>query len=309
MSSALNTSTSVGLSVSQLVIKYGNVTAVDHVSFTAQPGRVTVILGPNGAGKTSTIEACEGFLSPIAGSVQVLGLNPFLQRKQLNRQMGIMLQDGGIYPSARVGELVQQYCALYGNGVDANALVARVGLQAVATTTYRRLSGGEKQRLSLALALAALPKIIFLDEPTSGIDVNGRDLVRSIIRELRDTGCCVIVATHELDEAERIADDVLVFHRGNVVASGTLHELRSGREEIRFRSHSLIDVHSLSTTLGYTVEQTRQSEYTVAGTSDSRVIVQLTDWAKANNVDIGDIGAGSQRLDDVFRRLTAEPTT
>ena len=309
MSSALNTSASIGLSVSQLVIKYGNVTAVDHVSFTAQPGRVTVILGPNGAGKTSTIEACEGFLSPTAGSVQVLGLNPFLQRKQLNRQMGIMLQDGGIYPSARVGELVQQYCALYGNGVDANALVARVGLQAVATTTYRRLSGGEKQRLSLALALAALPKIIFLDEPTSGIDVNGRDLVRSIIRELRDTGCCVIVATHELDEAERIADDVLVFHRGNVVASGTLHELRSGREEIRFRSHSLIDVHSLSTTLGYTVEQTRQSEYTVAGTSDSRVIVQLTDWAKANNVDIGDIGAGSQRLDDVFRRLTAEPTT
>lgn len=309
MSSALNTSTSVGLSVSQLVIKYGNVTAVDHVSFTAQPGRVTVILGPNGAGKTSTIEACEGFLAPTAGSVQVLGLNPFLQRKQLNRLMGIMLQDGGIYPSARVGELVQQYCALYGNGVDANALIARVGLQDVATTTYRRLSGGEKQRLSLALALAALPKIIFLDEPTSGIDVNGRDLVRSIIRELRDSGCCVIVATHELDEAERIADDVLVFHRGNVVASGTLHELRSGREEIRFRSHSLIDVHSLSTTLGYTVEQTRQSEFTVAGTSDSRVIVQLTDWAKANNVDIGDIGAGSQRLDDVFRRLTAEPAS
>ena len=309
MSSALNTSTSVGLSVSQLVIKYGNVTAVDHVSFTAQPGRVTVILGPNGAGKTSTIEACEGFLSPTAGSVQVLGLNPFLQRKQLNRLMGIMLQDGGIYPSARVGELVQQYCALYGNGVDANALIARVGLQDVATTTYRKLSGGEKQRLSLALALAALPKIIFLDEPTSGIDVNGRDLVRSIIRELRDAGCCVIVATHELDEAERIADDVLVFHRGNVVASGTLHELRSGREEIRFRSHSLIDVHSLSTTLGFTVEQTRQYEFTIAGTSDSRVIVQLTDWAKANNVDIGDIGAGSQRLDDVFRRLTAEPAS
>jgi len=309
VSSALNTSTSIGLSVSQLVIKYGNVTAVDHVSFTAQPGRVTVILGPNGAGKTSTIEACEGFLSPTAGSVQVLGLNSFLQRKQLNRLMGIMLQDGGIYPSARVGELVQQYCALYGNGVDANALIARVGLQDVATTTYRKLSGGEKQRLSLALALAALPKIIFLDEPTSGIDVNGRDLVRSIIRKLRDAGCCVIVATHELDEAERIADDVLVFHRGNVVASGTLHELRSGREEIRFRSHSLIDVHSLSTTLGYTVEQTRQSEFTIVGTSDSRVIVQLTDWAKANNVDIGDIGAGSQRLDDVFRRLTAELTT
>ena len=306
MSSALNTSASVGLSVAQLVIKYGDVTAVDHVSFTAQPGRVTVILGPNGAGKTSTIEACEGFLVPTAGSVQVLGLNPFLQRKQLNRLMGIMLQDGGIYPSARVGDLVRQYCALYGNGVDPDTLINRVGLQGVVSTTYRRLSGGEKQRLSLALALAARPHIIFLDEPTSGIDVNGRDQVRFIIQELRNDGCCVIVATHELDEAERIADDVLIFHRGNIVASGTLEELRSGREEIRFRSNSLSDVHSLSTTLGFTVEQTRLHEFTITGTSDARVIVQLTDWAKANNVDIGDIGAGSQRLDDVFRRLTAE---
>jgi len=306
VSSALNTSASVGLSVAQLVIKYGDVTAVDHVSFTAQPGRVTVILGPNGAGKTSTIEACEGFLVPTAGSVQVLGLNPFLQRKQLNRLMGIMLQDGGIYPSARVGDLVRQYCALYGNGVDPDTLINRVGLQGVVSTTYRRLSGGEKQRLSLALALAARPHIIFLDEPTSGIDVNGRDQVRFIIQELRNDGCCVIVATHELDEAERIADDVLIFHRGNIVASGTLEELRSGREEIRFRSNSLSDVHSLSTTLGFTVEQTRLHEFTITGTSDARVIVQLTDWAKANNVDIGDIGAGSQRLDDVFRRLTAE---
>jgi ABC-2 type transport system ATP-binding protein len=236
----------------------------------------------------------------------VLGLNPFLQRKQLNRLMGIMLQDGGIYPSARVGELVRQYCALYGNGVDADTLINRVGLQGVVSTTYRRLSGGEKQRLSLALALAARPLIIFLDEPTSGIDVNGRDQVRFIIQELRNDGCCVIVATHELDEAERIADDVLIFHRGNIVASGTLEELRSGREEIRFRSNSLSDVHSLSTTLGFTVEQTRLHEFTITGTSDARVIVQLTDWAKANNVDIGDIGAGSQRLDDVFRRLTAE---
>jgi len=288
------------------VIKYGDITAVDHVSFTAQPGRVTVILGPNGAGKTSTIEACEGFLAPTSGSVQVLGLNPFLQRKQLNRKMGIMLQEGGIYPSARVAELVRQYCSLYGNDVDAEVLISRVGLQSVASTTYRRLSGGEKQRLSLALALAARPHIIFLDEPTSGIDVNGRDLVRSIIRELRDDGCCIIVATHELDEDERIADDVLIFHRGNVVASGTLDELRSGREEIRFRSTSRIDLHSLSITLGLPVEQTRLHEFTVAGTSDARVIVQLTDWAKANNVDIGYIGAGSQRLDDVFRRLTAE---
>ena len=288
------------------MIKYGDITAVDHVSFTAQPGRVTVILGPNGAGKTSTIEACEGFLAPTSGSVQVLGLNPFLQRKQLNRKMGIMLQEGGIYPSARVAELVRQYCSLYGNDVDAEVLISRVGLQSVASTTYRRLSGGEKQRLSLALALAARPHIIFLDEPTSGIDVNGRDLVRSIIRELRDDGCCIIVATHELDEDERIADDVLIFHRGNVVASGTLDELRSGREEIRFRSTSRIDLHSLSITLGLPVEQTRLHEFTVAGTSDARVIVQLTDWAKANNVDIGYIGAGSQRLDDVFRRLTAE---
>ena len=295
-----------GVCVSQLVIAYGSTKAVDHVSFQALPGRVTVILGPNGAGKTSTIEACEGFTTATSGTIRVLGLDPSKQRKQLNERMGVMLQDGGIYPSSRVGELVAQYCALYGNKIDAASLVAQVGLASVSATTYRRLSGGEKQRLSLALALAAQPDVIFLDEPTSGIDVNGRDLVRSIIRDLRQRGCCVVVATHELDEAERIADDVLIFHRGTIVAAGTLEELRAGREEIRFTSQSLVDTQSLATTLGFAVEQTRQNEYTVAGTSDARVIVQLTDWAKANNVNIGDIGAGSQRLDEVFRRLTAE---
>jgi len=192
VSSALRASESVGLSVSHLVIKYGDITAVDHVSFTAQPGRVTVILGPNGAGKTSTIEACEGFLAPTSGSVQVLGLNPFLQRKQLNRKMGIMLQEGGIYPSARVAELVRQYCSLYGNGVDADVLISRVGLQSITSTTYRRLSGGEKQRLSLALALAARPQIIFLDEPTSGIDVNGRVLFA------QSSGNCEMLAAASL---------------------------------------------------------------------------------------------------------------
>lgn len=295
-----------GVSVSQLVISYGSTTAVDHVSFHARPGRVTVILGPNGAGKTSTIEACEGFTSANSGTIRVLGIDPFTQRKQLNQRMGVMLQDGGIYPSSRVGELVAQYCALYGDKVDAASLIKQLGLESVSSTSYRRLSGGEKQRLSLALALAAEPDVIFLDEPTSGIDVNGRDLIRSIIHDLRQRGCCVVVATHELDEAERIADDILIFHRGAIVASGTLEELRSGREEIRFTSHSHVDMQSLSITLGFSVEQMRRHEYVVIGTSDSRIIVQLTDWAKANNVIVGDIGAGSQRLDDVFRRLTAE---
>ena len=236
MSSALNTSTSVGLSVSQLVINYGNITAVDHISFTAQPGRVTVILGPNGAGKTSTIEACEGFLAPTAGSVQVLGLNPYLQRKQLNRQMGIMLQEGGIYPSARVGELVRQYCALYGNGVDADALISRVGLQSVVSTTYRRLSGGEKQRLSLALALAARPKVVFLDEPTGGVDPITRREFWEMIYSAANRGTTAFVTTHYMDEAE-YCNRISIMVDGKIEALGTPSDLKK-----EFNSATMDDV-------------------------------------------------------------------
>lgn len=221
-----NQSHEVALSVRNLVVDYHNLRAVDNISFDAMAGQVTVVIGPNGAGKTSTMEVCSGVRTATSGEVKVLGLNPKKDHVKLNSQIGVMLQDGGVYPSARVLEVTQHYCNLFNNQTDAKQLLETVDLGARSKTTWRKLSGGEKQRLSLALALAAKPRVAFLDEPTSGVDIFGRDLIRGIVRQLADNGCAVILATHELDEAQRVADHVLMFQHGSLIANASLDDLR-----------------------------------------------------------------------------------
>jgi ABC-2 type transport system ATP-binding protein len=295
--------------VSGLLIRYGTLTAVDDVSFTAEAGAVTAVLGPNGAGKTSTIEVCEGYRSPTAGSVRVLGLDPQRDQQKLGERVGVMLQEGGVYPSGRVLDTVRHYCTLYARGMDAAELVERVGLAERSTATWRRLSGGERQRLSLALALAARPEVAFLDEPTSGVDVNGRDTIRSIIRNLADGGCAVVLATHELDEAERLADRIIVFDRGQVVADGTLADLRRGHDEIRFRSDGELDVRALAAATGLVASAVGPGEYVIDAPPLPRVMAQLTGWLADNGHDLTDLRAGAQRLEDVFRRLTTSTSS
>jgi len=292
------------VSVENLVVNYGSLRAVGGVSFNAYAGEVTTVLGPNGAGKTSTIEVCEGYRTPNSGRVRVLGLDPQSQRNELNKRMGVMLQNGGIYPSARVGEVIRHYCNVYGKSVKPDSLLAQVGLLELRSRTWRRLSGGERQRVSLALALAARPEVAFLDEPTSGVDVNGRDLIRTIICELARSGCAVVVATHELDEAERIADRVTIFNNGQIIADGSLDELRRGRDEIRFRSSSVFDRAELTRHLGVEVQQIGASEFLVVGNSDVHRIAALSQWMASAGAEIRDLRAGQQRLEDVFRRLT-----
>lgn len=224
-------SNEVAISVRDLVVDYKQVRAVNNISFDAKAGEVTVVIGPNGAGKTSTIEVCSGVRKATSGNVSVLGLDPQKNRTQLNKQIGVMLQDGGVYPSARVIEVVDHYCNLYDNCTTANELLEAVDLTRQKKTTWRKLSGGEKQRLSLALALAAKPQVAFLDEPTSGVDIFGRDLIRDIVRQLAADGCAVIMATHELDEAQRVADHVLMFQQGNLIANAPLGQLRAANGE------------------------------------------------------------------------------
>ena len=219
-------SNQVAISVRDLVVDYKQLRAVNKISFDAKAGEVTVVIGPNGAGKTSTMEVCSGVRTATSGKVSVLGLDPRKDRARLNLQIGVMLQDGGVYPSARVFEIAQHYCNLYGNHTTTNELLEAVDLTRQKKTSWRKLSGGEKQRLSLALALAAKPRVAFLDEPTSGVDIFGRDLIRGIVRRLADDGCAVIMATHELDEAQRVADHVLMFQDGNLLANAPLAELR-----------------------------------------------------------------------------------
>ena len=288
--------------VEELVVRYGDLVAVDHVSFSAAAGEVTAVLGPNGAGKTTTLEVCEGYRRATSGTATVLGLIPHRRQAELSRRMGVMLQQGGFSPAARVGDVTRLFCELYAKRVDAAELLQTVGLGERLRSSYRRLSGGEKQRLSLALALAARPDVAFLDEPTSGVDITGRQLIRSIVRDLAHNGCAVVLATHELDEAEKVADRVVIFDRGRVVADGTLDELRSGHDEIRFRSSATLDVHAVSAAIQLAVRSVGDGEFVVDGGAVH--VATLTAWLAEHGEPIADLSAGRQRLEDVFLRLT-----
>ncbi len=290
--------------VERLTVRHGDVVAVDDISFTAEAGTITTVLGPNGAGKTSTIEVCEGYRRPTKGTVRVLGFDPATQQRQLAKRMGVMLQEGGVYPSSRVLETVRHYAALYGKGADAAVLVDTVGLTARSKATWKQLSGGERQRVSLALALAAVPDVVFLDEPTSGVDINGRDAVRSVIRDLAANGCAVVLATHELDEAERLADRMVIIDHGSLIADATLAELRKGHDEIRFRSDPGLDLRALAEATGIVASKVGNDEYVIDAPPQPRLMAQLGEWLAEAGHPLHDLRAGGQRLEDVFRRLT-----
>ena len=290
--------------VENLTVQYGSLTAVNNVSFTAPTGAVTVILGPNGAGKTSTIEVCEGFRTAASGSVRVLGLNPASDHAALTQRMGVMLQGGGVYPSVRVRDVVSHFCALYGKKVNATELLERVGLTDRATSTWRRLSGGEQQRVSLALALAAKPDVAFLDEPTSGVDIDGRDVIRDIIAEMANNGTTVVLASHDMAEAEKVATHAVLFNSGSVVASGELASLLGVRKHLRFTSVEGIDLVQLGGAAGSPAHHIGNGVYEIAAESSPRLIGRITQWLAEQQLPLHGLDMGQESLEDAYRRLT-----
>src|SRR4051812_5950801 len=268
------------VAVSDLVVRYGSVTAVAGVSFDADAGEVVALLGPNGAGKTTTVETLEGYLRPSAGTVRVLGLDPVADHRRLTPQIGVMLQKGGVYPGMGPREALRLFAAYYDSPDDPETLLDRVGLRDIAGTPWRRLSGGEQQRLSLALALVGRPQVAFLDEPTAGVDPGGRLTIRSVIAGLRDAGVCVLLTTHELEEAERLADRIVIIDHGLVVAEGTPAELMQagGRGEIRFGAPPGLDVGSLGGVLSAAVVEERPGEYRVDAEASPAAVAALTAW-------------------------------
>ncbi|WP_410792482.1 ABC transporter ATP-binding protein [Kribbella sp. C-35] len=209
------------MEIDNLVVRYGEKTAVDGLSLTVAAGTVTAVLGPNGAGKTTTVETCEGFRRPDSGSVRVLGLDPFADHDDLMPKIGVMLQEGGAWSGVRAVEMLRYVATLHTHPLDVPALVERLDLGSCGRTPYRRLSGGQKQRLSFALAIVGRPEIAFLDEPTTGLDPHGRREIWQLIRDLRDDGVTVVLTTHAMDEAEQLSDQVHVVSAGQVIASGT----------------------------------------------------------------------------------------
>jgi ABC-2 type transport system ATP-binding protein len=292
--------------IRDLVVRYGERVAVDHVSFSIERGTVLALLGPNGAGKTSTVETLEGYRRPAGGAVRVLGLDPQRGHAQLTRRIGVMLQHGGVYTGIRPPEALRLFASYYDDPADPDELLERVGLADHRRSTWRNLSGGEQQRLSLALALVGRPEVAFLDEPTAGIDPTGRQLIRRVIAELRDQGVTVLLTTHDLEEAERLADAVVIIDHGRVLAAGTPTELTQAgqQDEIRFGAAARLDVAAIATAVGAPVTEVSPGEYRVDGSPDPSRIAALTGWLAAHDQPLADLRAGRQRLEDVFLRLT-----
>ena len=290
--------------VENLSVSYGDLEAVDNVSYEAPSGSVTVILGPNGAGKTSTIEVCEGFRIAKSGSVRVLGLDPVSDHRALTERMGVMLQGGGVYPSARVRDVVSHFCALHNKGVNATQLIERVGLSKRSTGTWRKLSGGEQQRLSLALALAADPDVIFLDEPTSGVDIDGRDVIADIIRDLSARGTTVVLASHDMAEAEKVATHAVLFNSGKVIASGEITSLLTSRKHLRFTSSVGLVPAELAVAIKSPVVAIGDGVYEVASEPTPQLMTRISQWLADNSHPLLGVDMGTESLEDTYRRLT-----
>ena len=294
--------------VESLTVRYGDVTAVEDLSFRAEAGEITCVLGPNGAGKTSTIEALEGLRRPASGRLSVVGLDPVSEHAALTSRIGVMLQEGGIHPAVRVGEALRHAAALYPEPLDPAPLIGRLGLAGLEARPYRRLSGGEQRRVALALALVGRPQVALLDEPTAGVDPAGRQVIRRVVADLRGDGVTVLLTTHDLDEAERVADHVVIVVDGRLVAQGSVEDLTrtpEGEEQVRFRAPAGLDRRSLAAHLGGAdVTEAAPGEYAVATAPTPAGVAAITAWLAEHDLPLADLRAGRQRLEDVYLRST-----
>jgi ABC-2 type transport system ATP-binding protein len=213
------------IEVRDLVVKYGAKIAVDHLSLSIDSDSLTALVGPNGAGKSSLLEVCEGLRNPTSGTVRVLGIDPHHDRGTLLPRIGVQLQSGGVWSTARAAEMLQHLAALHAHPLPIDRLIERLGLETCGKTPYRRLSGGEQQRLGLAMAIIGRPELVILDEPTAGMDPGVRRETWELLRELRTDGVTVLITTHYLEEAERLADVVHMVDHGRLVASGSPQSL------------------------------------------------------------------------------------
>ena len=294
--------------VTGLTVRYGPAgtpAAVDGVNLVAAAGEVLVVLGPNGAGKTSTVETLEGYRRPAAGEVRVLGLRPIADHAALSGRIGVMLQRGGVYPVLGPRRVLDHFAAYYADPVPVDELHDLVGLRPVAGTPWRHLSGGEQQRLSLALALVGRPEVAFLDEPTAGVDPEGRIAVRAVVAGLKERGVCVVLTTHELGEAEKMAERIVILSAGRIVLEGTPQGLTAAAAPgiVTFGAPPALDVMALAAAVGpgATASETATGRYRVEASEveTPAVTAAVANFLVARGATLTDLTTG-KTLEDVY---------
>ena len=295
---------------------YARREVLSGVTFVVQRGELLALLGPNGAGKTTTVEILEGYRSPDAGTVRVLGLDPARDGRALRPRMGLMLQDGGVDPRSTPREALRLYARFYQDPEDPDALLETVDLVKAAGTRYRRLSGGEKQRLGLALALLGRPELLVLDEPTAGMDPAAKQATRERIAALRAAGTTILLTTHELGDVERLADHVAVLDRGRLVAYGTPAELTgAGAPRVRFRLSSVLaaaDAPALAAAAAPGAARAAITDaggghhYELAGLDaapDPALVARLAAWCAERGLLLTELRLGAASLEERYLEL------
>jgi len=286
---------------------YGSNRVVDHVTFTVHQGEVFALLGPNGAGKTTTIETLEGYRTPDQGNLHVLGLNPIRDSQALKSQIGVMLQQDGLYPGLTAREVLHLFASYYKQPQHIDNLLERVGLSSAARTRCRRLSGGQKRRLALAVALVGNPALVFLDEPTAGMDPQARLATWEIIRALKSAGVTVLLTTHLMDEAERLADRVAIIDYGRLIALDTPAGLTGVQNAtvVRFVAPAGLDCTQLAALpAAHKAEEIRPGSYLIETDAAPVLVAALAAWLRDQQITLTELRVGHGSLEDLFLRLT-----
>ncbi len=302
--------------VDNLTMRYADTLAVDGLSLEVARHSITAVLGPNGAGKTTTLETCEGYRRPQRGSVRVLGMDPQADRRALLPRIGVMLQNGGAWSGVRAVEMLRHVASLHAHPLDVDMLVDRLGLASCGRTSYRRLSGGQQQRLALAMAVVGRPELVFVDEPTAGMDPQARRATWELLEEMRGDGVTIVLTTHYMDEAERLADTIHVIDHGRLIASGTPFELTRGT------GHSTIRLVvtepfppdapvSLQQALGPSTEvhAINDQSLLISGPADASTLATVSAWCETHGVLPESMSMGQRTLEDVFLQLTGRELT
>lgn len=299
------------IQVEALCKSYGTLPAVKGIDFEVRAGEVFGLLGPNGAGKTTTVEILEGLRTRTGGRVSVLGCDPEVQTRQLKDRVGVCLQATNLQEKLKVCEAMELFAAFYTRTVDGDQLLKRLQLWEKRDTQYAKLSGGQKQRLALALAMLNDPQVLFLDEPSAGLDPQARLEIHELVLDLRREQRTILLTTHYIEEAEKLCDRVAIVDEGRIVAMGTPREIQQ-----KALAHSTIEI-ELAAPLGdvalphwpeaerVTVDQ-RRLKIAVTTGRPARIVVEMVKWLDENGVELADIRIKRPSLEDAFIEITGK---